>query len=133
MEQDGARFRRQHAKYNLRRFAPSRTDETRQADDLARAHGEGYILSQGRTVEIAHFQHNLADLRYLFGKEILDGAAHHHTDQFPFAGIFDILRADILAIAQDRYTIGQLEDFIESMTDVNDADAAFTQQPHNAE
>ena len=80
-----------------------------------------------------HFQHHGADLGRLLGEEIVDGAPDHHADQFGFAGIADVLRADVFAVAQHGHAVGQLKDLVEAVADVNDADAALAQQPHNAE
>ena len=43
------------------------------------------------------------------------------------------MRTDILAIAQHGDAVGQFEDFVEAVADVDDADATFAQQAHDAE
>jgi hypothetical protein len=94
---------------------------------------EADAARHGQAHQVAHFQHRLADLCVQLREKLVDGAAHHHLDQFGFIDLADQPRAHILPIAQHGHAVRQREDFLHTVADIDDAHAAFAQQPHNLE
>ena len=59
-----------------------------------------------------------------FGNRLVDRAADHHLDQVVVAGLGDRAGRDVGAVAQHGDPVGEHEDLLEAMADVDDADAA---------
>ena len=67
------------------------------------------------------------------GKEVLDAAPDHHLDELGGVRVGHLARADIGAVAQHRDAVGDLEDLVEPMADVDDPDAARLEPAHDVE
>ena len=60
----------------------------------------------------------------VFGKKGFDATPDHHLDEFGRAGLRHRPRSDVGAVAQHRDAVGDLEQLVEPMADVDDPDAA---------
>ncbi len=67
----------------------------------------------------------LAGLRLGLGEDLADRAADDHLDQLVRPGVGDLLLADQPAVAQHGDAIGDAEDLVEAMRDIDHADAAL--------
>ncbi len=63
----------------------------------------------------------------LLGKLGFEGAADHHLDQTRSGQASHLVGAHMLSVAQDHHAVGHREDLVQTMTDVNDAQALFLQ------
>ncbi|MCY1246109.1 hypothetical protein D9M72_593140 [compost metagenome] len=102
-----------------REFAASGTDQAVEADDLAGVNGERHVLEAG-AAQAAGFDDHVARRKMLLVIDLLDRAVDHQGDQFGVVGLADLSRADMGAVTQHRDTIGQLEDFLHAVADVDD-------------
>ena len=133
VEADLAGLARRHAEQGLREFAAAGAHEPRKADDLARAHGEADALGHRPAHEIARLEHRRADRRDGLGEEALDPPPDHHLHEFADVGVGDVARADIGAVAQHGDAIGDRENLVEAMADIDDPDAALLEAAHDVE
>ena len=130
VQKDVTGVSRREAEHGLRQFAASRTHQTRQADNFSGMQFQADIVRPWPSRKAAQLQHRRADLRFELREEVIDSAAHHHADEIVFARVLDLAGADILAVAQNSHPIGQHEDLVEPVTDVDDGHAALAQQTH---
>ena len=81
VEDDRAAVEPVGAENHPRDFAAARSDETAEADDLARAHGKADVAHEAAGAQIADDEPLLADLALaLFGEKRRHRAADHHAD-----------------------------------------------------
>ena len=90
-------------------------------------------LVSGSAHEIARLEDGRADRRLRLRKEIVDPPPDHHLHELGGVGVADVARADIGAVAQHRDAIGDGEDLVEAMADVDDPDAAPLEAAHDVE
>ena len=97
--------------------------DTGDADDLARADGEGNVvhgvalLHVGVDAEVVDLQ-NLARRLGLVLRDLeLHGAADHHVGKLLLGGLACVDGADVLALAQNAHAVGDLHDLVELMGD----------------
>jgi hypothetical protein len=64
---------------------------------------------------------------------VLDGARDHVADELALVRLGDHARGDELSVAQDGHALGELEDLLEAMADVDDRDALAVQAPDQRE
>ncbi len=81
----------------------------------------------------AHFEHRLADRDVFLRKQLVDVAADHHGDEARFRHLGDGLGRDGLAVAQHGHAVGDLEDLVHAVADVDDADPLRAQRAHDVE
>ena len=67
------------------------------------------------------------------GIDLGDFAADHETNETSFVDVADGVRADALTIAQDGDAVGEGEDFLEAVGNINDADAVFAEVADDGE
>ena len=115
---------RRDAEQDLGELAAPGADEPGEADDLARAHGQADVPGHRPPDEIARLEHRRADRHGGLGKKALDAPPDHHLDEFGRVGLRHRARSDIGAVAQHRDAVGDLEQLVEPMADVDDPDAA---------
>ena len=70
--------------------------------------------------QVAHRQDNLPDRRFLLGEEIGQLSPDHHRDQAVAVGVGRPHRGNVLPIPKDRDLVGNLEDLIHLVGDVDD-------------
>ena len=85
------------------------------------------------TDDIAGFQHRGAERDGGLWKEVVDPPSDHHLHELGCIGVGDVARPDIGAVAKHRNTVADGENLVQTVTDVNDADAAGPQPPHDVE
>ena len=117
-------FGRRDAEQRLRELAAPGADEAGEADDLAGAHGQADAPGHRPAHEVARLEHRRADRHGDLGEEVVDAPPDHHLHEFGGVGLGDLPRSDIGAVAQHRDAVGDLEDLVEPVADVDDADAA---------
>ena len=85
--------------------------------------------------DVLQLQHHLALVHAGLALGVLLGhlAAHHHADQLIHGGLGRNQGIHIFAVADDLDAVGQAEDFLQAMGDVDDGDAALLEQLHNLE
>ena len=117
----------------LGELAAPRPDQAREAHHLARAQHQVHVVEARMLREAADLEQRLADLRLELGEQVLDPAADHHVDEIVLAHVGNVSGRDIGAVAQHRDPVGEHEDLLEAVADVDDADAALAQQADDAE
>ena len=73
--------------------------------------------------EVLHLEARRADGRPDLRELVLEFAADHHLDEPVARQAADVQRAHRLAVAHDRRPVGDLEDLVEAVADVDDGDA----------
>src|SRR5579871_5407577 len=71
--------------------------------------------------------------RAFWGEEVCDFAADHGVDDFGFVGGGGVASPDGGAVAQDGDAVGEGEDFVETVRDVDTAQAAGAEVAKDAE
>ena len=107
------------------------------ADDLACVHLEGHVsdgvvmMHLRRDSHALDIEDNVAGLCLFLMNDEVNVAADHHARKLFLIGVFNIDRADILALAQDRAAVGSFHDLVELMRDKQDALALFCEVFHD--
>src|SRR5258708_35163472 len=70
-------------------------------------------------------QHHISDSRYRLGIEIGDITANHEADEFLLADVRTWEGGDQLPITHDRDPVGDAEDLIQAVRDIQDSYALF--------
>ena len=100
----------------------ARTDQPVQADDLARPHLDVDVVELARPAEPVEDQHRLAvgdlPVRPLVGEDPAD----HQLRDAPDVEVADRVGADGLAVAHDGDLVGDPEQLVEPVRDVDDRD-----------
>jgi len=112
-------------------LAAAGAHQSADAQDLAGAHLEADAL-QGLALRAFHaeapdLEQDLAGMRGPAGEKVLDLAADHVADDLAFGGLSRLQRGDAGAVAQHRDAVGQGEDLVEAVGDVDAGDAAAAQ------
>jgi hypothetical protein len=78
-------------------------------------------------------KHHLADRRVLLREKVGQFAPHHHGDQAVAVCFRGRHGGDVPAIAKDRDVVGDLEDLVHLVGDVNDRDALVLERADDLE
>ncbi|MNX85707.1 hypothetical protein D3C86_1175570 [compost metagenome] len=84
-------------------------------------------------VQVLDRQNDVADRNLFLGEHLGDFPAHHHADDVITRHIGGSVSADIFAVAENRELVGDLEQLVHLMGDVDDADAALPEITNDAE
>ena len=134
-ERDGAVRPRHRPEQRMRDLRPTGADEAGEPENFARIEIEGDVLHLRRRFEVAHGQHRRGvGVRDRFRREnVLEFAADHHRDERVAIQIGDRPNADQLAVLEHRHAVGDREDLLQPVGDVDDADAVRAQTPGSVE
>ncbi len=116
----------------LGHLRPARAGQTGNAEDLALAHLEGDVV-QGEAVllpgaaEIAHLQNGVADLHLRLGIHVAHLAAYHPADELLLRHILNGRGVDIGAVPDDRDAVGDFENLLHAVADVQHTHALLLQ------
>jgi len=107
----------------------TRAHQAREAHDLAALDVEAYVAElAARVVQGLHLQRDVADVVVGLGREdVVEGAADHQLDDGVHVQLAGRLRAHVRTVADDRDLVGDPEQFVEPVRDVDDAGALRTQ------
>ena len=100
--------------------------DTGDADDLARADGEGNVvhgvalLHVGVDAEVVDLQDLARGLGLVLCDLELHRATDHHVGKLLLGGLARVDRADVLALAQNAHAVGDLHDLVEFVGDEED-------------
>ena len=130
---DFAAFGACDAENRVRQFAAARADEAGEADDFAGAHGKADFPGEWSPLEILDLQHRFADRNHDLRKQAFDLAADHQLHQFGRRGVRDALGRDMRAVTQHGDAIGDRENLVEPVADIDHGDAARLQLAHDVE
>ena len=112
----------------MRELGPAGPDQARQAEHLAGADLQRNAAHAGRgAADPGQREHRGAGVGGSRRINLRDLAADHQLDQ---AGLVDCVGragADAFAVAEDRHAVGEAEDLIEPVGNVDDADAVRAQ------
>ena len=120
--------------YHLAEFGSASTDESGEAHDLARAHGQAGIADEGPGTDALDRQHDLAGGGHrgrLAGEQHI--ASDHQPDQFRLAGFGDDPRSRDAPVLQHRDAIAQLEDLGQAMRYIDHGGARRAEPTHHFE
>ena len=111
------------AEDRLRELGAPGADQAGERHDLAPAHGERDVLELAVAGEPLDLERDVAGLAALAREELLERAPHHELHER--LGVEVVRRAGlhVLAVAHDRDAVGEAEDLLEPVRDVDDADA----------
>ena len=84
-------------------------------------------------VQILDLEHHVADRHLLLGEHLGDLAADHHADDVVAGDIVGGVGADVLAVAKHRELVGDLEQLVHLVGDVDDAFALRAQTADDLE
>ena len=107
----------------LDELGAARPDQSADAQDLAAPDGEADVLDLGRRAPGVDLQDCLAEGDLPLGEDVAELAAHHHGDEPLLAQGGRVVGADELPVAQDSDPVGDLEDLVHLVRDVDNADA----------
>ena len=132
---DGAVVCGAHAEDALHQLGALRAHQAGHAQHLAFAQAERNVAEAARVDgrEVLHLKDHLA--RHVLARRVEVGqlAAHHVGDDFIGRQILRIPGADVLAIAHDGDLVGDAQNLVHLVADVDDADALIPQIPNDAE
>ena len=83
---------------------------------------EADILDHGAPAEALHREHHLADLGLLLREQVRQLAAHHQFDELVAVEFLRRVGTDVLAVAEDGDVVGDPEDLVHLVGDVDDGD-----------
>jgi hypothetical protein len=130
---DLAAVGRRDAEDDLCQFAAAGTDQAGKADNLTRPQRQADAVGRRLAHDVPQLEDRFAD-RYLeLGEQRVDLAPDHHLDEVVAVGVAYALGRDILAVAEHRHAVGEQEYLLQPVADIDDADAAGAQQPHDGE
>ncbi len=108
-------------------FAASCTDESGHSDDFAGADLNVDVVENAGAGEVFHIEEEVAAGVLGFGFEdafdLEQFTADHETDDFLLRSGGGFLGGNVFAVAEDRDSIGEEENFFHAVRDVEDADA----------
>jgi hypothetical protein len=121
---DFAGVGRREAEQDTRQLGAAGADQPGEAENLAGADLEADVVHPGRrTAEPAQRQHDLAGRGFGWRVGVGYLAAHHQVDQLGLGRVGDAAGADALAVAQDGDAVGDRENLLQAVGNVDDADA----------
>ena len=128
-----AALRKGHvAKDGARRVALALALQAAQAHDFARAHAEAYVAQPAGNAQVFHAEQRIAkgDIAAL-GVDILQHAAHHHGDDLVLGNFPGGARANNLSVLEHGDAVGQLENLVQTVGDIDDSHALPAQAAHD--
>ena len=114
-----------------RRRRPAGADEPSQPDDLARAHRERDVAKTRPAREAAHLEHRRARRRVARRKLLGYVPADHPADELRAIEAGGRRGRHVAAVPQHGHPIGDREDLVEPVRDVDDAQPAIAQLAHD--
>ncbi|MFT3849035.1 MAG: hypothetical protein QM739_10210 [Propionivibrio sp.] len=125
--EDFARRLAGDAEHALRDLGAAGADEAGKADDFALAHFNIDVFEQAGAIEMLDLEMDVVLWRQLLRKERGHFAADHHGDDVVLDAGLRVQVADRLAVLDDGDVVGDAEEFLQTVRDVEDGDAAFLQ------
>ena len=122
-----------HAEQGLRDVAASRTDKAGETENLAFAQIEGDAVKLAFKTEITHRQNDIADRHRLLREHLGDFASDHLPDDVVAGDVGGGVLADEAAVAEHRHLVGDLEQLVHLVGDVDDALALGLERPDDLE
>lgn len=127
VDRDRARARRRDPEERLGDVGAAGSDEAGNAEDLAGAHIEGDVVEDAVERQVLHRQHHVADRHLLLREHLGDFTSDHHADDVVAGDLVREVGADIFAVAEHRELVGDLEQLVHLVGDVDDADTLRAQ------
>ena len=115
------------AQDGARKFRTSRADQARYTQHLAAAQIEGNAVEHAFAGDVLDLQHRFAQGDGLLGVFVDHLAADHHRYQIVAGNVFHRHGAHMATIAQHGYVVGQVEDFVQAVGDVNNGHSLLAQ------
>ena len=84
-------------------------------------------------IQVLDRQHYVTDRNLFLREHLGDFSAYHHADDVVTRHIGGRVGADIFAVAENGELVGDLEQLVHLVSDVNDADTSFPQIADDAE
>ncbi|MNV49531.1 hypothetical protein D3C71_1414890 [compost metagenome] len=122
-----------HAEQAFHYFAAAGPHQPGDAEDLAPFHAERDIVEPVRTPQSFHPQHFLADIVVEFREHLGQFAPYHHGDQRLFGQVFGFIAGNKGAVTEDAHLIGNGENLVHLVADINNAFALVTQFANDGE
>ena len=116
-----------HSEEGFEDFGATRPHQAGKAEDLAAAQLEADVLDEGATVEATHGEHDITDLGMFLGEHLGQLAPHHEGDELVPIEVGGRKCVHELAVAEHRDVVGDLEDLVHLVRDVDDRLAALAQ------
>ena len=132
-EHDFAGVERVRAEQRPRHFGSTRAYHPGQAENLALVERQAGRARQSFSGDICSGQHGRAARASGPREDFVERPTDHHLNQPGAADLADLLRADNLPVLQDGDIVGDLEDLVEPVRDVNNRDAQLDQRTNNRE
>src|SRR3954447_6071794 len=110
------------AEHALGEFAAPGADQSIESDDLAATDRERYV-GEARSAQVPHIEQHLSERDRLLVVHFLDGPSHHVADELALVRLGNDTGRYELAVPKDRHPVGQLEDLLQAMADIDDRHA----------
>src|SRR4029077_14587235 len=94
-----------------------------EAEDLALAEIEGDIRKDAFEGQVLNGKRHVSDGDNLLGKHGAEFAANHLLYQYVAVDVAGPMGSDVATVPENRYIVGNSENFIHLVGDVDDADA----------
>src|SRR5215831_10823450 len=107
------------------RFSAPRTDQSGKPQNLATADRQIHVFEFAEGNQAAHLEDDFAGAARLRRIEIFELASDHHLDDFAGVGLAALPCPDQPPVAQDRDAVGDAEDFVHPVRDVDQAESAL--------
>ena len=114
-------------------LGPPGAGDAGKADDFARVQFEGDVVHELGPGDVLDLQQDLAGSRIPLGIDVLQVAPDHELDQVVHRHFRDLLGVDVTPVLEHRDLVGQLEDLLQAVGDVDDADALGLERAHDLE
>ena len=121
------------SKEGFRQRGPARPDEPVQTEDLAPADGERHPMEGPCPTQVAHLKTDFPSLGPTTRKERRQVAPHHSLYQGRVGPLGDSRCGHPLSVTQHRNAIGDGEDFVELMGNVDERHASGREASHDIE
>src|SRR5690606_19631740 len=115
------------------RLRPSRPEQTRDTEDLASPQLELDVIGKRRRRKLPDTQDRLAGLVRHARKKLGERTSHHELDDVARDDVRDLSRPRRASVAQNREAIGDAEDLVEEVADVDHAHAFIAKAPDDLE
>ncbi len=123
VDNDFSRGGRSYAEYCLGNVCSTCTHQSGEAKDLAFAKVEGNIAKDSFQRQIFDRERHISDGNNLLGKHGFELAANHFLYQYVAVDIAGPMCGDVSTVPENRYIVGDRENFIHLVGDIDDADA----------
>ena len=108
-------------------------DQPGQANNLPRAHIEADVVEHASTREAAYPQNHGARLRAAWRERLGEVSPDHHPHEVVPRDLRDPAAAHQLPVLEDRHSVGDLENLVQPMGDVDDGNPLLLQVPNDPE